>query len=159
MLYLSIKTTVMQSIFEPATLQDILQRIDKLTPDSQAKWGKMNVAQMLTHVSVPVEVALGDKTINPPFIMKLFAPLMKPTIVNEKPYKQGLPTAKEFEVTDARDFNKEKTRLVSLVTRLSHTPQDEMNNRRHPFFGKFTAAEWSNANVKHLDHHLKQFGA
>ena len=44
------------SIFEPQTLTDLLARIEKLTPDTQPKWGKMNVAQMLAHNSVGFDI-------------------------------------------------------------------------------------------------------
>ena len=29
----------------------------------------------------------------------------------------------------------------------------------HPFFGRLTPAEWAIQQYKHLDHHLRQFGA
>jgi hypothetical protein len=29
----------------------------------------------------------------------------------------------------------------------------------HPFFGPLTATEWDRLQWKHLDHHLRQFGA
>lgn len=148
----------MDSIFEHSTLQKIMQRIDKLTPSSQRQWGKMDVAQMMAHCSAPLEVALGDKQSNPSFLVRLLGPLAKPMVVNEKPFKQNMPTDKSFLVADLKDFNKEKQRLVSLVTRISSGGPDPLTNRRHPFFGKLPADEWSLLMVKHLDHHLKQFG-
>ncbi|MBP9797478.1 MAG: DUF1569 domain-containing protein, partial [Chitinophagales bacterium] len=29
---------------------------------------------------------------------------------------------------------------------------------KHPFFGKLSPEEWDTLTVKHLDHHLRQFG-
>ena len=84
--------------------------------------------------------------------------MMRTTVINEKPFKHDLPTANEFIVKDARDFNKEKARLVSLINRLSAKTREEMEGRKHPLFGALTADEWSNSAVKHLDHHLGQFG-
>jgi len=156
---LSIKTLVMQSIYEAATLKEILSRIDKLTPETKNLWGKMDVGQMLAHCSVPIEVALGDVEPQTTFIGRVIGPLIKSVITNEKPFKRNSPTDKSFIMTDSKDFQKEKARLTSLLTRLSNTNPESMGNRKHPFFGKLTPGEWSNSKVKHLDHHLRQFGA
>jgi hypothetical protein len=149
---------MMDSIYEPATLQGIKQRIDKLSPSSQRQWGTMDVAQMMAHCCVPIEVALGDQEGKGSFFGKLLGPLIKSVITNEKPFKQNLPTDKSFVVADVRDFNKEKQRLTNVLTRLSAGGPGPMHKRRHPFFGKLTSDEWSSSTVKHLDHHLRQFG-
>ena len=147
----------MQSIYESATLQELLKRIDKLTPESKNQWGKMNVGQMLAHCSAALEVALGDASPKPTLMGRLIGPLVKSLLTNEKPFKQNLPTDKTFLMTGDKDFNQEKAKLTKLVTRLSNAGKD-MNNRKHPFFGMLTPGEWSNAMIKHLDHHLRQFG-
>lgn len=148
----------MQSIYDPATLHEFISRIDKLTPTSQRQWGKMDVAQMMAHCCVPIESALGDTTIKTPLMGRIMGPIFKSVVTNEKPFKNNSPSMNEFIITDTRDFNKEKTRLSILITRLSNSGADALHNRRHPFFGKLTSGEWSNAMVKHLDHHLRQFG-
>ena len=39
----------MESLFDETVTQEIIERINKLSPDSQRKWGKMNVSQMIAH--------------------------------------------------------------------------------------------------------------
>jgi hypothetical protein len=39
--------------------QEIIDRINKLTSQTQAQWGKMNVSQMLAHVQMPIRIAFG----------------------------------------------------------------------------------------------------
>jgi Protein of unknown function (DUF1569) len=34
-----------------------------------------------------------------------------------------------------------------------------LTQKPHPFFGALTVAEWDGLQWKHLDHHLRQFGA
>ena len=148
----------MESIYDQATLQGIFNRIDTLKPDSQRQWGKMDVAQMLAHCSNSLEVALGDKLPKGGFMAKLLGPFIKSVIVSEKPFKQSLPTDPSFVVADTREFSKEKDHLKTLLTRIS-TGRDAMQNKKHPLFGKMTADEWSISQVKHMDHHLRQFGA
>jgi hypothetical protein len=39
----------MKSLFETAAVNEITDRVENLRPDSERRWGKMNVAQMLAH--------------------------------------------------------------------------------------------------------------
>jgi uncharacterized protein DUF1569 len=150
---------MIKNVHDPAILQELKHRIDKLKPDTQRQWGKMDVAQMLAHLNNAMEANLGHKALRQSFIGKIFGRLAKKSITNEAPFKQGLPTAPEFVVADARDFSREKEKLMGLITRLSSSDPEALAKNTHPFFGKMTAQEWNNLNYKHLDHHLRQFGA
>ena len=149
----------MKSIFEPATLQEINQRIDSLKPDAKRQWGKMDAAQMLAHCSNALEVTVGDKSPKSTFMGKILGRLVKSVITNEKPFKPNMPTDPSFIIPDSRNFEKEKQRLKTLLTRVSTGGANTLQNRKHPFFGPLTPQEWSNSTVKHMDHHLRQFGA
>jgi hypothetical protein len=145
-----------KNLFDPAVKKEIMDRIGKLTPQSQRQWGKMDAAQMLAHVQVPMEVALGTHTIKGKGLMKLILPLFKKMLYDERPWKRSLPTDKTFIMTDtAKDFDTEKNKLLDMVNRFTET---NMINEKHPVFGKLTKEQWSKATWKHLDHHLQQFG-
>jgi hypothetical protein len=148
----------MKSIYEPSTLQELLDRIDKLHPDTQRLWGKMDVAQMMAHCSSAIEIAIGDRVGKSTLMGTLVGRFAKSIITNEKPFKKNLPTAPDFVVVDSKDFNKEKVRLTVMLKRLSSGGADAMHNRKHHFFGRLTSHEWSNSMYKHMDHHLRQFG-
>ena len=148
----------MKSIYEANVVQEIENRLDTLHPDSPHQWGTMDVAQMMAHCSAAIEIALGDRKGESTLMGKIIGPFVKSVITSEKPFKQSLPTDKNFVIKDNRDFNKEKDRLKVLVQRLSKN-EEQMTNKRHPFFGKLTAHEWATSTYKHLDHHLQQFGA
>jgi hypothetical protein len=47
----------MKSIFVKTDNDEIIGRINKLTPESQALWGKMTVDQMFKHTNEAVKVA------------------------------------------------------------------------------------------------------
>lgn len=146
-----------KNLFDTAVKQEIINRINTLTPQSQRQWGKMDVAQMLAHVQVPMGVALGTNTVKGNWIMKMILPLFKKALYDEKPWKQGLPTDKTFITTgQPKDFEKEKNLLLDYVNRFT---ESNMINEKHPVFGKLTKEQWSKATWKHLDHHLKQFNA
>lgn len=145
-----------KSIFEPSVKQEIIDRINKLTLESQRKWGKMDVAQMLAHCRLPLQVNMGLLTLKSSGIKKLIFPLFKKILYNDKPYKQGLPTDKLYVMTGTvKDFENEKQKLVELLKSYS---ESSAVIEKHPVFGKLTKEQWSKATWKHLDHHLKQFG-
>lgn len=145
-----------KNLFDPVTKQEIIERIDKLTAQSQNKWGKMNVAQMLAHVQLPIKIAYGTHQPKGNFLLRLIGPLFKSKLWDEQPYKQSLPTDPTFIMTGLeKDFEKEKAVLLDLVNRFGETT---IVGEKHPVFGKLTKENWSKATWKHLDHHLKQFG-
>ncbi len=146
-----------KNLFDPAVKQEIINRINSLTPQTERKWGKMDVAQMLAHLQVPMGVALGTHTVKGNWLMRLILPLFKKALYDEKPWKQGLPTDKTFVMTGTpKDFEKEKATLLEMIGRFTEA---NMINEKHPVFGKLTKEQWSKATWKHIDHHMKQFGA
>ena len=147
----------MESIYELSTVQEFTKRINTLRPDSQRLWGKMNVAQMLAHCCIPLEIALGERPGKKSLMGMLIGRFAKSVVTNEKPFKQGLPTNPDFIVTEEKDFSVEKQRLINVLNRFSQA-SDKLDNRKHPFFGPLTKQEWSNSMIKHIDHHLRQFG-
>jgi hypothetical protein len=148
----------MPSLFENQTYQEIETRIGKLTPDSQALWGKMTISQMLAHCYEPFTVPLGVKEHKRSVLGLIFGNLTKKVITDPSPYKKNLPTAKEFLKTGTYDFESSKKQLMEAVTTFKKSNQEEMDGKVHSFFGPLTADEWGQAMWKHLDHHLRQFG-
>jgi Protein of unknown function (DUF1569) len=145
----------LKNLFETSVKEEIISRINKLTPASQRRWGTMEVAQMLAHVQKPLGVAIGQHKLKGSFIIKLIGPLFKSQLYNAKPFKRNLPTDKSFKISDFREFEKEKSALIDMIRQFS---EETMSNEPHPFFGRLTKEQWSKGSWKHLDHHLQQFG-
>lgn len=148
----------MKNLFQPEALEEIKQRIDKLQPNSKHLWGKMEVAQMLAHCTVSLEVATGQKTPPRIFIGRILAPFIKSAFTNDKPLRKNTPTDKSFLVIDQRNFEKEKAKLIEIINQFSAGGPEKVTSHPHSFFGKLTPIEWSTGMYKHLDHHLRQFG-
>ena len=144
-----------KNLFDTSIKEDIISRINKLTPLSQRQWGKMDVSQMLAHCQMPLGVAVGKHKLKGNFFIKLIGPLFKNQLFNDKPFKHDLPTDKSFKIADTRDFEKEKQNLIAMINDFSETT---MSGEPHPFFGKLSKEQWSKGTWKHLDHHLRQFG-
>lgn len=148
----------MNSLFDPQTSQEIIQRINNLTVDSPRQWGKMDVAQMLAHCAFSMETAIGKQ--NPPrtLLGKLVGRLMQGELTNEKLMGKNLPTHSQYVMVDSKDFGREKIRLITSIKRFSENGESKVTKNPHPFFGNITPMQWSSGSWKHLDHHLRQFG-
>jgi hypothetical protein len=149
----------MKNLYERETVDEVVARINALQPAAQRQWGKMDVGQMLAHCSAAMEMASGK--INPPrmLIGRLLGRFVKPVYTNEKPFGQGNPTEKTLAVSDSRDFSQEQMRLKDCVREFHQGGEAKCTRHPHPFFGNLTPQEWSRGMYKHLDHHLRQFGA
>ena len=148
----------MKSLFSAQDNKEIIDRINKLTSETPALWGRMNVSQMLTHCQQPLKVAYGEMKDKQSLIGRLFGGFAKKQLLSDKPMKKNLPTSRSFLITDAREFNEEKERLIQLVRKFHSAGPSVLTTDPHPFFGKLTVDEWDKLSWKHLDHHLQQFG-
>jgi hypothetical protein len=149
----------MKSVFEKSVADELITRIDRLTPTTKAHWGKMNVAQMLAHCNVTYEMIYDNKHPKPGafkrFMLKAF---VKNVVVNDKPYKKDSQTGPQFIVKGSRDFMTEKNRLKDYIRRTQELGETGFIGRESLSFGKLSTDEWNNMMYKHLDHHLSQFG-
>ena len=149
----------MKNVFDPAVTAELIHRIENLSPQSHALWGKMSVDQMLAHCNVAYEMAFTDRHPNAnPLMRFLLKAFVKPGVVNEVPYKRNIPTAPAFRIKNRRDFEEEKARLISFVEQTLAAGESGFEGKASPSFGPMIAKEWNNLLYKHLDHHLNQFG-
>jgi len=149
----------MKNIFDAQVTQEIIGRINQLTPETQPQWGKMNVVQMLAHCNVTYEMVYTDKhpkaTGLKKFMLKLF---VKSVVVNEKPYPKNSRTAPQFLISDERVFATEKQRLIDYINKTQQLGGAHFEGKESNSFGALTQTEWNNSFYKHLEHHLTQFG-
>ncbi|MGN6647918.1 MAG: DUF1569 domain-containing protein [Cytophaga sp.] len=149
----------MKNIFNQDIVTETINRIDQLTPESQPAWGKMSVSKMLAHCNVTYELVYEDKHPKPNPLMKFFIKFVaKDAVVSEKPYKKSIMTSPVFIITDEREFNKEKTRLIDHIIKTQQLGESYFDKKESHSFGLLTKDEWNNMFYKHLDHHLTQFG-
>jgi small-conductance mechanosensitive channel len=146
----------MKNIFNTTDNQEIITRINKLTSESQALWGKMSVDQMCKHVNEAIIVAFGENTIKVNFIFRLLGRMMKNKVFNSE-FQKNSPTAKEFIFTDKYDFEASRNELIKNFSRFAEGHQS-IKLMNHPFWGKMTYDDWNKLMWNHVDHHLRQFG-
>ena len=149
----------MENIFSSEDAKSFLDRLDKLTSETKAKWGKMNVSQMLAHCNVTYEMCYETRHKKPNglvrFILKVF---VKKFVTNEVPYKKGGKTAPQFIISEQKEFDTEKTRLKNFILKTQELGETYFEGKESLSFGKLSSKEWNNMFAKHLDHHFNQFG-
>ncbi len=92
-----------------------------------------------------------------PFFLRILGPMIKKSMLSEKPYTKNSPTAPEFLMCGEMDFETEKQNFLQNFKKLAAGPA-VVKVEKHSFFGKMTAEEWGRHMYKHTDYHFGQFG-
>jgi hypothetical protein len=147
----------MRSLFEPDARAACKQRLAALTPDSQARWGRMNASQMVCHVGDQLRIAMGDLAVDEKPILLRFKPLRR-VFIYWLPWPKGkIPTSPAMQTTLPGDWDADVAATGALVDRFATvSPAGEW--AVHPAFGRLSGEEWGELSWKHLDYHLGQFG-
>ncbi|MBO9699073.1 MAG: DinB family protein [Sporocytophaga sp.] len=149
----------MKTVFEKSTRDELIQRINSLSQDSKANWGKMNIYQMLKHCVLWEEMVLQNKRYKRPFIGLLLGRFMLKNELKDRPMRRNNPTIPELMISETfGDFAQEKARWISHLNKYESYKYPD-NSFIHPFFGKMTKEQIGYQAYKHSDHHLRQFGA
>ncbi len=150
----------MKNIFDKSVTEEVIGRIEKLSPKTQPNWGKMSAAQMLAHCAVTYEMVYTDKHAKPnAFVKLMLKAFVKKAVVGTKPYPKNSRTAPQFIISDEKEFLVEKKRLIDYINKTQELGENYFDGKESLSFGKLTKEEWNIMFYKHLDHHLTQFGA
>jgi hypothetical protein len=148
----------MNSIFDTATRSDLVNRVNALTNEHKAKWGKMNAYQMVKHCKLCDDMFYGDLKIKRVFIGRLIGPMfLKKLLKDDRPFGKNSPTSPLIKtVGESGDIEQQKKEWISRLNGYAN-----FNNTSfvHPFFGPMTKEQIGLLAYKHADHHLRQFGA
>ncbi len=147
----------MKNIFNQMHTEEVLKRIDKLSPNSQPRWGKMDVAQMLAHCSSFQDIAMGNSFPPRSWLGIIVGRFAKQIVYNEKTLPHNMSTIPTILIADDREFDTEKEKLKQKIITFQNSGPEKCTTHPHPFFGKLTSEQWGKGIYKHLDHHLKQF--
>ncbi len=148
------------NLFNPTKKTEIIVRLNRLTPESKALWGKMSVGEMLCHCLDGNKMALGEipPTDQSNFFTRNF---VKYLVIYVVPLPKSAPAPPEINPhkhgTKPLDFEKERGLLITDINNFSNLKPEDFKGKHH-IFGKLTHNQWGRLGYKHLDHHLKQFG-
>ena len=142
--------------------QEINSRLQLLTKDSQAKFGKMTAQHMVEHLILTFKISYG----------RIKIPHFEPNERQAKEKAGLLYTEMEFpigikapglpeELLPLRYSNLEEAQheLIKTIEAFNHFFEENPSQEIiHPRLGMLNHEEWKTFHQKHLSHHFKQFG-
>lgn len=148
---------------EEFLLHEFILLLKTIDEDLEPVWGKMNVHQMVEHMTDSIRIAneneKAEKILTDPDRLELSYQFM----MSDKPFKENtknvlmtetpLPTRHEFLEDAILELDNEITEFHTFFK------DDHEKRTIHPFFGNLNYAEWVQLLHKHAMHHLKQFSA
>lgn len=140
-------------------LNDLAQAIDRLKPDTLPRWGEMSAHEMVEHLYGTLVISNGrfeaqSEVAEPEW------PNRKKFLYTDEIYPRGMVT---------QTVEKGKTRYADLhaarhkfwegyntFKNYWHTHPSSLH--MHPMYGPLNREEWLRFHLKHMRHHLSQFG-
>jgi Protein of unknown function (DUF1569). len=147
----------MKTVFDIFDREEVIGRIDAVTAESKPRWGKMNAEMMLAHLVASVRMAKGELEVKPKKLPIRFFPLRQ-LIVYWLPFPKGAPTAPELLPSDPGAIEENKHQLAQLLKDVGGRGAMDLWPY-HPAFGNLGRRGWGVLIWRHVDHHLRQFGA
>ncbi len=138
-------------------LDNLMERVVKLMPEHQPRWGSMKATEMLMHCNITNRRILEwDKPARPATIKQKILKFVALKLLPHFP--KNVKTAPQFETKgkiDKDQFEQEKKKYLNLL--IQFKKNEKPLSAPHPFFGPLNTGEWNEVLWKHLDHHLRQF--
>ena len=135
--------------------------LTNLDANAPSKWGKMNVQQMIEHMSEYMRMGSGKQ---PQVLLTPEDRLhkMQAFLMSEKPFQENTPNVLLPDIPPPVNHATIQDALVELQTEIDHF-FDSFANAPHktvinPFFGGLNYEMSVQLLHKHAWHHLKQFG-
>jgi hypothetical protein len=135
----------------------LVARLERLSPEAPAAWGRMTAPLMLAHCSDALRMGLGDLPVKSRGKTIAQTALVKWLFFNVLPFPKDAPTANELISRTPAPWDVERADLIALIHR-SGSADASVKRPPHPLFGPLTTTQWGQLTWKHLDHHLRQFG-
>jgi hypothetical protein len=151
----------MKNILSDEDRKNLIVRINNLSENDKRLWGKMNVNQMVCHITDQLRMSMEE--IKTKYMgSKLQETLLKRLVLIGMPIPKGkAETAMEIKQgeggtppTNLR--NDIKTFIIQINKFDSNFKQTQIT--KHPTFGNMDKKEWARLAYVHINYHLKQFG-
>jgi len=148
----------MKTLFNGDDRKDLERRLDRLVHSSSPRWGRMDCGQMLAHLTEAMRMGLGELPVRGRKGGPLRFPPLRHAIIYWLPFPKGAPTAPELIARRAGDCVLETAEIKTLMERFA-ARAGAAKWAEHPAFGPLSERDWGVLGYKHIDHHLRQFGA
>ncbi len=144
------------------TLEKLLYKLGQhIQVDTPALWGKMNAHQMVEHLSLVFVLSMGKIKFPYQGTEADAKRFWEGFVESENPWKEVFPSSDLGEPRPPRKDTIEESKLLLQKSFRDYLVYCEANpNAVHPqyFLGNLTVDQWRQVHVKHLRHHMRQFG-
>jgi hypothetical protein len=147
----------MKSIWQDETRRELSDRVGAVAWDRRAEWGKFSAPKMVCHLADSLKMAMGDLKVVRKRLPIRYPPL-KQFIIYVAPFPKSASTAPELLVRAPREWANDIADVQDLLARAGSARTTEAWPE-HPLFGKLSKRAWGVLIYRHMDHHLRQFGA
>ena len=147
----------MKSIWQDETRRELSDRVGAVVWDRRAEWGKFSAPKMVCHLADSLKMAMGDLKV-PSKRLPIRYPPLKQFIIYLAPFPRSAPTAPELLVRAPREWANDIADVQDLLARAG-SARTTATWPEHPAFGKLSKRAWGVLIYRHMDHHLRQFGA
>ena len=151
----------MGNIFRKPRHAELLSRLDALSTESERKWGRMTPHQAVCHLSDSFKAILHDRplVLRPPDLRRRVVRFV--AFTSPVPWPKGVQTSAKVDAekggTPPGDFETDVAELKELLAR--YVASDGRTLEPHYVWGAMSRGEWGRYGYRHVDHHLRQFGA
>ncbi len=147
----------MKTLFSAKDRQAFAERVKRLTPDAERRWGTMSAPKMICHVGDQLRMALGDLP-SSSGSGPMSLPGVKHFAIYFLPWPKGkIKTAPVMLTTDPDDFEADCNDLLALIDRFAERGPNAPW-APHPLFGTLSGKSWGALAARHIDYHFQQFG-
>jgi hypothetical protein len=151
----------MKTLARQQDKEELLRRLRTLRADSQRRWGKMSVHQMVRHVGDACRIGCGDVVVSDASGLAQRTVIKWIALYTPLKWPPGIPTRPEIDqqivAGGSSDFATDLARTIALVEALA-ARAGARDWPRHPIFGRLSGSAWMRWGYLHVDHHLRQFG-
>ncbi|WP_448699386.1 DUF1569 domain-containing protein [Mucilaginibacter sp. AW1-3] len=147
-----------KTLFDTKAVEELINRVNKLQADSQARWGSMTVTEMLLHCTLADTFILEDESEyqSPTLKNRLFKFIGIHVIPRFPRNRKGPARLNAKGKVDQQQFDVQK---VAFINTLQRFPVHQKSiTSIHPGMGYLQPKEWGIVAWMHMDHHLRQFG-
>lgn len=145
----------MADFYDPARRAELLARLALLSPDRAPAWGRFTAPRMVLHLLESIRMAKGEIRPAPRPLPLQF--LVRPLFVHHLPWPKGAPTAPELLSRTPSTWEDDLAALRDAIATYPE-PAADAALPDHPAFGPMDKRDWGVLLLRHVDHHLKQFG-
>ena len=145
--------------FDHDFVDDVVERLGRVKPDAQPRWGTMTPEQMIAHLVDVVLFSMGQGGDMPDvgnwFTRNVAGPLLLHGIVR---LPKNLKTPKTINKPPRTGPDDLETLHAVLEDYLGLVQSGELEPKRHPALGDLGVDDWARLHVVHFEHHMRQFG-